>query len=101
MPMAQFPYQPQVMASGASLMYQPVGMSAAAQQSVSLNLQLLNQQMAVVGEHLYNVQTMSGAQISTAPMASGLTSVMVVGSEQQVEHAKQLIQGLLSQSYMG
>jgi hypothetical protein len=44
---------------------------------------------------------MSGAQISTAPMPNGMSSVLITGSEQQVEHAKQLVSGLLSQTLMG
>jgi hypothetical protein len=68
--------------------------------AVTLSLQLSNQQVATISEHLYSVQAISGAGVSTTPMAAGLTSLLVSGSEAQVEHAKQMVLELLSHGYI-
>lgn len=65
---------------------------------ITLSMQLSAQQIQLVNNHLYSIQTMSSAQVRVAPGAPGLFYLMISGSEQQVESAKTLISAVLGQS---
>jgi CUG-BP- and ETR3-like factor len=65
---------------------------------ITLSMQLSGQQIQLVNNHLFSIQTMSSAQVRVAPGAPGLFYLMISGSEQHVESAKTLISAVLEQS---
>lgn len=64
---------------------------------VHLSLQVTASQFAVVSNQLYNISAMSGADLTSAPVAAGLFHINVTGAQSQVTAARQLITSLLTQ----
>jgi hypothetical protein len=64
---------------------------------VQMSMQLTTMQMRVLTPQLYNIASMSGAEISTVPVAGGVYYVSVTGAQSQVESARQLVGSVLSQ----
>jgi hypothetical protein len=79
------------------LMTLPPGNVGTMEQAVTLSMQLTNNQMAQVSNHLFTIQTMTAAQIRSAPCAPGMSYLMITGSEGQVEQAKHMVSTVLSQ----
>lgn len=64
---------------------------------VHLSLQVTGSQFALVSNQLYNIAAMSGADLTSAPVAAGLFHINITGAQSQVTGARQLITSLLSQ----
>uniref|UniRef100_A0A7R9VPJ1 RRM domain-containing protein n=1 Tax=Chlamydomonas euryale TaxID=1486919 RepID=A0A7R9VPJ1_9CHLO len=57
------------------------------------------EQLAMVNSNMYNVQTMSGAQLNIMPLAQGMFQLVVSGSKAQVDHAKTLLSNVFTHGY--
>jgi hypothetical protein len=66
---------------------------------VNLSLQVTSSQFSVVSNQLYNISAMSGASLSSAPVAAGLFHINITGAQSQVSAARQLITSLLSPGF--
>jgi hypothetical protein len=64
---------------------------------VHLSMQVTASQFAVVSNQLYNISAMSGADLTSAPVATGLFHINVTGAQSQVTAARQLITSILTQ----
>lgn len=64
---------------------------------VQLSLQVTGSQFGVISNQLYSISAMSGADLSSAPVAAGLFHINITGAEAQVSAARQLITSVLSQ----
>jgi hypothetical protein len=64
---------------------------------VQMSMQLTTMQMGVLTPQLYNIASMSGADISTVPVAGGVYYLSLTGAQSQVESARQLVGSVLSQ----
>lgn len=64
---------------------------------VHLSLQVSGNQFATVNNSLYSVSAMSGADLTSAPVAAGLFQINITGAQAQVNTARQLITSLLTQ----
>jgi len=89
-------------AAGAALQPHPqlVRSSAEAHMGpmVNLSLQVSSNQMAVISNQLYSIAAVSGADLTTAPVAAGLFHINITGAQNQVGTARQLITSVLSQA---
>jgi hypothetical protein len=64
---------------------------------VQMSMQLTTMQMGVLTPQLYNIVSMSGADISTVPVAGGVYYLSLTGAQSQVESARQWVGSVLSQ----
>lgn len=67
------------------------------EQTITLTMTLMASQMTAVTNHIYSIQTMSGAEVSSQAVAPGLFYLTLTGSQMQVESAKNLVGAVLSQ----
>jgi len=67
---------------------------------MALSLPLNQNQLATVNNHLFSVQTMSGASLHISPGAPGLFHLVISGGKAQVETAKNLVTTVLGQMMM-
>lgn len=65
--------------------------------SMALSLPLNQSQLTTVNNHLFSVQTMSGASLHISPGAPGLFHLVISGGKAQVETAKNLVTTVLGQ----
>jgi hypothetical protein len=63
---------------------------------VQLSLQVTGTQFGIISNQLYNISTMSRADLTSAPVAAGLFHINITGTQAQVTTARQLITSLLS-----
>ncbi|KXZ43600.1 hypothetical protein GPECTOR_86g394 [Gonium pectorale] len=63
--------------------------------NVVISIALNGNQLSAVNQHLFSVQTVSGAGLQLSPGAPGLFNLLVSGSKAQVESAKNLIATVL------
>ncbi|KAJ9515120.1 hypothetical protein QJQ45_028921 [Haematococcus lacustris] len=68
------------------------------QQQLALSLTLSQQQLSVINNHLFSIQTMSGAQLHVSPGTPGFYHLLVSGPKGQLENAKNLLSTLLGQA---
>jgi hypothetical protein len=64
---------------------------------VQMSMQLTTMQMGVLTPQLFNIASMSGADISTVPVAGGVYYVSLTGAQSHVESARQLVGSVLAQ----
>lgn len=64
---------------------------------VHLSLQVSGNQFATVNNSLYSVSAMSGADLTSVPVAAGLFQINITGAQAQVNAARQLMTSLLTQ----
>lgn len=62
---------------------------------VTMQVPLMAGQMAAITAHIYSIQTMSGAEVTSQAVAPGVFCLLLRGRELQVETANQLIATLL------
>ena len=62
---------------------------------MAMSLALNQQQLAGLNQHLFSVQTVSGAQLHISPGAPGLFHLVISGTKGQVETAKNLVSTVL------
>eukprot|EP00198_Chlamydomonas_reinhardtii_P006060 XP_001695396.1 RNA-binding protein [Chlamydomonas reinhardtii] len=62
-----------------------------AQQQQQLTVSLNSQQLGAVNQHLYSVQTVSGATLQLSPGAGGMFALVINGTPPQVEAARSLV----------
>jgi CUG-BP- and ETR3-like factor len=73
--------------------------SAASQQMqehVVVSITINGQQLAMINSHVFSVQSMSMAQLSVSSGPPGFFHLVVSGSKDQVETAKNLLGSILS-----
>lgn len=66
---------------------------------VHLSLQVTSSQFSVVSNQLFNISAMSGASLTSAPVAAGLFHINITGAQSQVSAARQLITSLLTPAF--
>lgn len=64
---------------------------------IALSIPLTQQQLQTVNNHLFSVQTVSGAQLHISPGAPGLFHLVISGNKAQVETGRNLVSTVLSQ----
>ncbi|WIA44418.1 hypothetical protein OEZ86_007184 [Tetradesmus obliquus] len=67
---------------------------------VQMSMQLTAMQMGVLTPQLFNIASMSGADISTVPVNGGVYYVSLTGAQSHVESARQLVGSVLAQLQM-
>ncbi len=65
-------------------------------EQIAISIAVNQQQLAIVNNHLYSVQTISGAQLNITPGAPGLFHLVISGSKGQVETARNLLSTVLA-----
>lgn len=60
-------------------------------ENMALSIPVNLQQLSSINNHLFNIQSMSGAQINISPGAQGLFHLVVTGGKNSVETARSLI----------
>ncbi len=62
---------------------------------MAISISINQQQMSAVSVHLYAIQTMSRAQLNLTPGETGLFHLLVSGSKEQVETARDLLSNII------
>jgi hypothetical protein len=73
------------------------GMGGMGGAMVHLSLQVTGNQFATVNNSLYSVSAMSGADLTSVPVAAGLFQINITGAQAQANRARQLLTSLLTQ----